>query len=170
MGDYNFVELDELTRQLMERELRTDIATNGSPYFGTTLTDRGRHDYVDILSTAIASGDESGLVAALGEYGRVASSPADAARKLGRTEFNRYYIRAICLRAAAHNTNVVIVYRAHGAISPRPGSISLDGTEQSAPVILANLRGTQGMDATTGLGRVNSGLTIRCGCASCNAA
>jgi hypothetical protein len=165
--NFNFLELDPETRSLMLIELRLDLASQEGPFLGVGLTARGRADYVSLLEHAIRTGNEADLVARLNEEGRVVESPADAARKFGRTEFNRYYIRGICLRASAHGTNVVSVYRARGSASPRSASLALIGSDQPAPVVLANLRGSQGEDPATGLGRVNSGLTIRCGCASC---
>ena len=168
--NFNFLELDAETRALMLRELRLDISSQEGPYLGVGLTARGKADYVSLLEGAIQLGSEVELVDGLNEEGRVVDSPVDAARKLGNTEFNRYYIRAICLRASAHGTNVVSVYRAQGSTSPRSASVALIGSDQPAPVILANVRGSQGGDPATGLGRVNSGLTVRCGCASCLAA
>jgi len=164
---FNFFELDGETRQHMLSELNLDISTQGSPFLGAGLTERGRTDYASLLELALTSGSEAALVDSLNEQGRVVDSPVDSARKLGRTEFNRYYIRGICLRAASHGTNEVVVYRAHGSASPRSSSIALVDSVQSAPVILANIRGSQGGDPATGLGRVNSGLSIRCGCEKC---
>lgn len=163
---YSFLELDDETRGYMLAELEQDIATHGHPYRGKgTLTERGLEDYAALLANALSNGDETDLVTALKEYGRLASSAADAARKLGRTEFNRYYIRGVCRRAAAHGTNTVVVYRAHGSVVRRESSKELEDNEQSAPRILANLRGNF-LDPESGLGRVNSGLSVRCGCTS----
>jgi hypothetical protein len=168
--DFNFLELDAETRAHMLSELKFDVSSQGAPFLGAVLTARGRADYGSLLEHAIQTGTEADLVDRLNEEGRVVASPVDAARKLGRTEFNRYYIRGICLRAWSHDTNVVFVYRAHGSASPRSTSIALIDSDQPAPVVLANVRGSQGADPATGLGRVNSGLSIRCGCASCRVA
>ena len=167
---YEFVELDELTRDFMLAELQADIDLNGSPYISKkTLTPRGREDYTELLRAAIANGDETVLVSALNQHERVVDAPIDAALRLGRTEFNRYYIRGICLRAHAHGTNSVTVYRAHGSEVARPSSTDLVDREQFAPRILANVRGSQGFDPETNVGRVNSGISVRCGCVSCMA-
>ncbi|HCB06588.1 MAG TPA: hypothetical protein DEQ43_20500 [Nocardioides bacterium] len=164
---YTFLELDDETRVLMLAELDLDIATSGAPYLGKTLTERGLEEYQDLLREALSHGDEASLVAALEADGRVVDSPTDAARKLGRTEFLQYYIRGICRRASAHGSNAVYCYRAHESLHPRPESQVLDGQAQSAPRILANLRGAEHHDRDTGLGRANSGIAIRCGCVSC---
>lgn len=167
---FNFLELDAETRGHMLSELRYDISSQGAPFLGAGLTARGRVDYVSLIEHALQAGTEADLINRLNEEGRVVDAPVDAARKLGRTEFNRYYIRGICLRASSHGTNVVVVYRAHGSASPRPESVALMDSDQPAPVLLANVRGSQGGDPATGLGRVNSGLSIRCGCSPCRTA
>ena len=164
---YRFVELDPDTRAFMLAELDLDLNQHGRPYQGKFLTEKGLADYEQLLRESITGGDEVEFVAALNQDERVTDDVSDAARRLGRTEFNRYYIRGVCRRAGSHGTNAVVVYRAHGSEVPRATSTSLVGTEQSAPRILANMRASQGDDTDTGLGRVNSGLTVRCGCTTC---
>ena len=165
---YRFLELDAETRALMTSELDLDITQHGSPYAGSgTLTPKGEADYPDLLRSAIASGSEVDLVASLRRDGRESPDRVDNALRLGRSEFNRYYIRAICRRATAHGTTEVVVYRARESESHRSGSDELVGTTQSAPRILASVRASQGGDAATGIGRVNSGITVRCGCVAC---
>ncbi len=165
---YDFLELDETTRRLMLEELDLDIAQNEHPYLGKTLTDQGRADYVALLRQAMLEGDEASLVIALSSAGRVNVVPVDAARRLGRTEFNRYYMRAICVRAAEHDATPVVAYRAHDSKEPRKESDRLIRIgEHSAPRILAILRAATGGDAESGVGQPNSGLSLRCGCSSC---
>lgn len=166
MVGYHFVELDEETRTHMLAEIDLDVDTHGTPYVGKTLTVRGLADYEILLRAAVARGTEEDLVRDLSEHGRVSNPPSDA-RRLGQTEFNRFYIRGVCLRAAAHGTTSVTVYRAHGSASARPGSLDLDGQSIPAPRVLANIRGRIDGDPEIGLGKVNSGLTARCGCDPC---
>lgn len=113
------------------------------------------------------SGTEDTLISELKSAGRVAATPANAAEKIGATEFNRYYIRAICRRAQNHGENSVQVYRAKVSLSSRVASDEIEGTTRSAPAILMNLRSRIGMDTESGLGRVNSGITVRCACVRC---
>ena len=164
---YTFRELDNETRQLMLDELEQDVAEHGHPYRGTgTLTEAGLNKYAGLLTDALTKGNEGSLVAALNGPGLVASPVSDAARRLGWTEFNRYYIRGICRRAAAHGVTAVHVYRARVSMAKRTKSEELDNQSLSAPRILANLRGNL-LDPDSGLGRVNSGITLRCGCQTC---
>lgn len=151
----------------MAAELDLDIERYEHPYQGVYLTPTGLSDYVGLLRAAMAGGTEMSLIAALNEADRVSATPADAARRLGSTEFNRYYMRAICLRAQGHGTNAVVGHRLRDSNVPRKTSDGLEGTRMSAPRILENLRGRLGRDTETDLGRPNSGMSLRCGCASC---
>jgi len=78
------------------------------------------------------------------------------------TEFNRYYIRRHLPGANTHGTKLVVVYR-DTARRTRPSSQDMVGREYSAPRILANMRGSQGMDTERRGSVVNSGLSVRCG-------
>lgn len=165
---YDFLELDQETRALMVEELDLDVSEKGQPYIGKKLTQRGRDEYVSLLREAMSAGDEVSLVAALDSGGRTETIPVDAARRLGRTEFNRYYMRAICLRAAVHGTTTVVAYRAHDSKQPREESTRLIRIgEHSGPRLLAILREGTGGDVESGVGQPNSGLSLRCGCAAC---
>lgn len=166
---YVFQELDATTRGLMLEELNFDLEEHGRLYPSKVLTEQGLADYPDLMRRAITDHDEAWLTDRLNEQLRVAATPVDAGRRLARTEFNRYYIRAICRRAEQHRSTTVVPYRAHESQVKRLDSILLDDQPQSAPRILANLRGKamQG-DPESGLGRVNSGMSARCGCDECD--
>lgn len=165
---YVFLELDETTRALMLEELDFDLETNGHLYPSKTLTERGVDDYPELMRRAITDHDEAWLTDRINEEARVAGEPVDAARRLARTEFNRYYIRGICRRAEQHRCTTVIAYRAHESREERLDSVLLEDEPQSAPRILANLRGKAVLgDPESGLGRVNSGMSARCGCGEC---
>lgn len=168
---YIFLELDDVTRSLMLEEMELDLTTHGHLYVGKTLTQRGSVDYPRLMRLAIADHDEAWLTDRINEEERVSPLPVDAARRLARTEFNRYYIRGICRRAGHHRCTTVIPYRAHESRKERRDSPLLENEPQAAPRILANLRGKamQG-DPESGLGRVNSGLSARCGCGDCGRA
>lgn len=165
---YSFLELDETTRHFMLEELDIDVDTYGQSYVSKVLTDRGQLDYERLVRDAIVSHDEVWLTDRLNEEGRVELKPVDAAWRLSRTEFNRYYIRAICRRAASHGSTEVIPYRAYDTSVKRVDSAELENRPQAAPRILANLRGkVESGDPESNLGRVNSGMSARCGCPQC---
>lgn len=165
---FEFLELDESTRVLMLDELELDLEAHGEPYRGKNLTERGHADYPELLRQAITDHEEVWLTDQLNREGRCNASPVDAARRLAQNEFNRYYIRGICRRAAEHGTNIVISYRARKSQNPRPESIRLENQPHPAPRILANLRGrAQEGDPESTLGAVGSGMSARCGCPEC---
>ena len=165
---YVFLELDATTRPLMLEELELDMETHGRLYAGKLLTENGLSEYPGLMRLAIAEHDEVWLTARINEEERVADQPADAAWRLARTEFNRYYIRGVCRRAERHRCTTVIPYRAYASREKRLDSILLENEPQSAPRILANLRGNAiAGDPESGLGKVNSGMSARCGCREC---
>jgi hypothetical protein len=165
---YEFIELDEETRSLMHEELVLDVESDSGLYASKVLTTVGLRDYPALLEQALLREDEAWLAARLNEGDRLEASPIAAAERLSRTEFNRYYIRAICRRAALHGVTVVVPYRAHYSEDQRSDSAGLEHSPQSAPRILANLRARAANgDPESKLGRVNSGMSARCGCADC---
>lgn len=165
---YRFLELDEATRAFMLEELDLDLAVHGQSYESKILTERGALDYLDLMRAAITLHDEVWLTDRLNEEQRVSVKPVDAAWRLSRTEFNRYYIRAICRRASAHGSNTVFPYRAFESKVQRVDSSEMQNRPHPAPRILANLRGKAASgDPESDLGRVASGMTARCGCPKC---
>lgn len=166
--NYDFLELDDVTRTFMLDELDYDIGIHGNTYVSGALTQRGRADYAELIRQALTAHDEVWLTAQLNSDGRISSERTDAARRLAGTEYNRYYIRAICRRAESHGSTTVIPYRARDSVAKRADSIQLEDQPQAAPRVLANLRGKAiAGDPESGLGRVNSGLSARCGCVTC---
>src|SRR3954470_11752093 len=91
-----------------------------------------------------------------------AKIPGMAARMLAEGDFNRYYMRGVCLRAIDEGREVVEVYRARLSLEPRAESAELEGQRLPAREVLDYLRGQRVEDASTArLGRPNSGLSIR---------
>ena len=165
---FDFIELDSMTREFMVDELDLDMAESGPLYQSKVLTAQGLADYASLLRDALANYDELWLADRLNDEGRTEAEPAGAALRLARTEFNRYYIRAICRRAEDHGVAFVYSYRARQSSTRRVDSASIESARHSAPRILANLRGRAATgNAESELGRVNSGLTARCGCPDC---
>ncbi len=170
-------DLDERTRALMLEEVDDDKAGNRlhiSPY----LSGQGQHDYENLLREAIESGDETTLAARLAEQRRIARTahrrqpeggytivtvPHNAAETIAESEFNRYYIRALCRRALEDGIEELIVYRAKPAREPRPQSEELVETSVDPQALLDDLRANTG-DAPPQLGipgGPNSGISVR---------
>ena len=91
-----------------------------------------------------------------------AKIPDMAARMLAEGDFNRYYMRGVCLRAIDEGRQVVEVYRARLSLEPRAESAELEGQRLPAADVLAYLRGSPStVPAVTALARPNSGLSVR---------
>ncbi len=167
--------LDTRTRRFMSDELQHDITTNAL-YLSPRLSERGVHDYAELLRAAIESGSDSSLANALCFHGRMreteqrqtkrgvrtVSVPATAADTLAAGEFNRYFMRGLCRRALADGIAQVIVYRAKGVRQARAEAKALLGQRIDAATLLVDLRA--GVDSRTVTGEAfgpNSGLSVR---------
>ena len=169
--------LDPRTRALMLEEVDYDIARQQlhiSPY----LSGQGQHDYENLLRQAIESGDETTLAARLSEHRRIARTahrrkpeggyaivtvPHNAAETIAESEFNRYYIRALCRRAIEENIEELIVYRAKPVREPRAESEELVESTVNAQALLEDLRKHTGnTPPEMGIpGGPNSGISVR---------
>lgn len=169
--------VDERTRTLMLNEVDYDAARQElhiSPY----LSGQGQRDYEQLLREAIESGDEETLAARLAEHRRMARTahrrkpeggytivtvPHNAAEMIADSEFNRYYIRALCRRALEDGITELIVYRAKPVSDPRPESEELLESTVDPAALLQDLRKNVG-DAVPKMGipgGPNSGISVR---------
>lgn len=163
MKPYLFLELDDITRAFMRNELDRDVC---GPTVSKCFTSRGHGDYPALLGAALAGHDAAWLIAELQQHDRMTETPVNAAERFGGTEFNRYYVRAVCRRALAHRSNEVKVYRARESSSKRSGSEKLIDGLQPATTLLDDLR-TNREGTAMGIALVTSGLSVRCGCGDC---
>lgn len=87
---------------------------------------------------------------------------SNAHEMLAEGEFNRFYIRAICLRAIEDGISEVVVYRAKRVQHARSESERKIGQLVSAEPLLRDLREHPGADTALGLPPgPNSGLSIQ---------
>ena len=168
----DFIDLDETVRLYMETEVKKDIEV-GSLYLGKRLSQQGRLDYPQLLIEAVTGGTPESLARLLRQSGRLNSTeanrlgvvkkvPYNAAEMLAEGEFNRFYIRAVCLRAIKQGMSTVRVYRAKQVSNPRRQSVILLDTDVDAEALLSDLRANIGVDTALGLpGGPNSGLSVR---------
>lgn len=172
----NLVDLDELTRIEMQAEVAGDVAA-GNLYLSSRLSDVGRRDYPQLLHDAVARHDETWLAAQLRSGGRLKTRelshsktgkvidkqvPVTAADTLAEGEFNRFYLRGLCLRAIAAGMAEIEVYRTKEVATPRSESMALVGRRLGASALLADLRVSVGVDTALGLPPgPNSGLSGR---------
>jgi len=175
MGLY-YENLDARTRQLMLDEMELDISQNKltiSPY----LSGQGVRDYPQLLRQAIESGNDDSLAAALSQQRRLLRAytrrtpghgyatvtvPNNAAEVIAESEFNRYYIRAVALRALETGVHELVVVRARPVEHPRPQSEALVETTLDPADILEDLRSHPGENSRLGVpAGPGSSLSVR---------
>ena len=167
MGEpFRFPQLDDQTRALMLEEI--DLEGEDLKR-GVCVTPRGFEDYPSLLRDAASSGTERDLMDALNQNDRITTSPVNAAERLAGTEFNRFYVRAVCRKANKHGTNEVVVIRARPSKNPRGASEAIVGETRAAQTLRDVLRTSNGVGDALGVADVNSGLSVRCGCDQCEA-
>jgi hypothetical protein len=166
--------LDPATRRYAINELDGDLAS-GAFHASSRLRPSAVGEYQRLLHEALRYYDDLWLEERTAdllvdfETRRTSSGgqatvkiPQMAPRMIAEGDFNRYYMRGVCLRAIEEGRQVVEVYRARLSLEPRPESAELEGRRLSARDVLDHLRGlTSNEPATAPLGRLNSGLSVR---------
>ncbi len=172
----NFEILDRQTRTAMAEELDLDLAQN-SLYLSPRLNQAGLANYERLLRQAIESYDDQWLANQLRSNGYMKSQetrrkprggfsyakvPITAPNTLAEGEFNRFYIRGVCVRALREGVEEVEVYRGKAVTNPRPQSNAMIGKRVSAQTLLNDLRQSPGVGPALGVPPgPNSGLTVR---------
>ena len=168
----NYKSLDNLTRQKMLEEFNHDTQTNNL-YLSKRFNDQGRIHYQQKMPYHIQNGNDDSLAEDL----RAKNSfllhedrkttkgiskvkvPETAAQTFAEGEFNRFYLRGLCLRAIAENKRIII-YRGRYSENPRSESEALIGLIFEPNQLLNDLRTNIGVDTALGLPPgPNSGLT-----------
>jgi hypothetical protein len=168
-----FCDLDNGVRHHMLAEVDSDIAT-GTLGKSKRFSPGGADAYPALLREAVMSGDERSLTDALSTGAHFVSRewvnrgrgfwknvPSDCAQTFAEGEFNRFYIRGLCIHAMDRNCPSMEVYRAKLVREPRPESDAFIGTHVEAAGLLADLRSSQGGETFLGLAKPNSGLSAR---------
>jgi hypothetical protein len=168
--------LDAQTRPHMVAEIKADIGA-GRLYLSPRLSARGRADYPNLLRQAAEASNDSWLANELRQSGRLNEMeerrkpkggvtmvrvPVTAPETLAEGEFNRFYVRGLCLRALASGIHELVAYRAKEVDNPRPESVARIGQQIPAQALLDDLRANPGVDTALGLPPgPNSGLSVR---------
>ena len=167
----NYEHLDARTRQSMQKEVDLDIS-RGALYISSRLNPQGVEKYPSLLKEAIQSHEDAWLADELRHINcmnttekRKSSTvrvPITAPETLAEGEFNRFYIRGLCVRAMEDGIAEVVVCRGKQVSQPRPESEAMIGKRKSAKMLLEDLRKSQGVEPALGLPPgPNSGLTVR---------
>jgi hypothetical protein len=173
---FDFQDLDAVTRRHMRAELELDLA-QGRVRLGSRLTDAGREAYPGLLAAAIDRGDPEVLATALREGGLLSEFelgrsargkiyqrrvPVTAATTLAEEDWNRYYMRALCVRAIDDCVSALEVYRAKPVTRPRPESQARVGYLIQPKRLLEDLRDHVDGPTERGLpAGPNSGVSVR---------
>ena len=171
----NYRNLDERTRKLMLSEIDRDIVAN-TLFLSPNLNPQGKIDYPDLLRNAAISGSDVTLAAEIRtrlntheeprrlRSGKLSKAPvmrSNADEMLAEGEFNRFYIRGVCLRAIEDGISEVVVYRAKTVQHARSESERKIGELVPAEPLLRDLREHPGIDTALGLPPgPNSGLSV----------
>lgn len=169
-------DLDQRTRSLMLSEIQHDLE-HDTLYLSDNLNPRGRADYPGLLQDAARDGNDDSLASALrsrlnptekprrlksGGYSKPPKMRRNAHEMLAEGEFNRFYIRALCLRAIEDGIPSVVMYRAKAVRTPRPNSEAKIGQSLPVEALLEDLRTNTGVDTALGLpAGPNSGLSVQ---------
>jgi hypothetical protein len=171
----HFPDLNDDVRATMLEEICLDVEQSGL-YMSNRLSPAGREAWPRLLRRAAESGTPQSLASELRKNGRLLSSemsqrngkrypkavPHDAPETLAEGEFNRFYIRAVCVIALHRGQTGVEVYRAKDVINPRPESVSKVGSRVDAGALLNDLRANPGLESALGIpAGPNSGLSVR---------
>lgn len=169
MANFTFLNLDEETRKLMLDEINSDICKDNL-YLSNRLNVIGKENYPAFLIESVKNGTEETFTNLFlqDDYfneteivqGKSKKVPSNAASLLCQSEFNRYYIRAICLRAINQNQDEVEIYRGRESSRVRPESEMLIGTSLNAKDLLEDLRNSIGTSPKL-FPEINSGLTVK---------
>jgi hypothetical protein len=166
--------LDPTTRRYAVAELDQDLAS-GALHTSPRLRPSAVGEYQRLLREALRYYDDLWLEERASDLlvdfearrtrsggQTTAKVPHVAARMLAEGDFNRYYMRGVCLRAIEEERQVVEVYRARLSLEPRPESAELEGRRLPAREVLDQLRGLPTDEPVAApLGRTNSGLSVR---------
>ncbi|CAM3041911.1 hypothetical protein [Vibrio diazotrophicus] len=170
-----FNNLDSTTRNQMLNELNSDLE-NASIYYSSFLKQGFEGKWDELLTEAITEHDDGWLAHQIelnqllvDSYQRkkpkggytTAKVPYTAPQTLAEGEFNRFYCRALCLRAI-HEGKMLSVYRGKAVEHARSESELMIGKVISPEELLKDLRTHIGVDTALGLPNgPNSGLTVQ---------
>ena len=147
----NYKNLDDKTRSRMLSESKL-----GGHYLSPRLTEQGRLAWVPLFDEALTAHNDDWLEAKIvgrnllnsQEQYKTKTGMIDwrnvnaqaSAQVIAQGEFNRYYLRGLCVRAQEDGIDHLIVYRARYSESPRPESEAKIGSQINVATLLEVLR------------------------------
>lgn len=159
--------LDDATRRYIALEIKTDIA-NGLVYRSKYLTEKGLQAWEDLLLEAALHHDSTWLARQLHDEALAVSERETVDQQgqartvklqpesLADSEFNRYYMRGLALRAIEEDIPYLITYRAKEVTQPASGV----GVEVDPHLLLDDLRSHRKHTALNIPSNPNSGISV----------
>lgn len=170
----HYQNLDDITRKYM-----LDEVALGNHYMSPRLTPAGLTAWPGLMEQAARLHTDNWLAEQLLSMGHIRTEESytrdgkgftrrinqqSSATQLGEGEFNRYYVRGLCIRAIAAGQGELMVYRGKAVAQPRPESEARIGTSVPVALLLEALRKNDFVTIESALGvpgGPNSGLTCR---------
>ena len=167
MADFNFKNLTDSVRKHMISEIESDIK-NDKLYISDRLNEDGKNGYPEFLMDAVKNNSEKELSENLNGFfndqevvnGKIKKVPSNASTLLSQSEFNRFYIRGVCIEAIEKGDENLEIYRARESSWSRPESEQLIGNDVNAKELLNDLRENIGKKPNL-LPEINSGLSVK---------
>jgi len=167
---FTFENLNENIRKKMLEEIQLDISSN-QLYLSKRFNAKGNLNYQEILVKHVKTGNEISLGEELRqtdcfnttEQTKTGSKkvPVNAHETLSESEFNRFYVRALCL-IAIEDQKKLQVYRAKSVQVSRSISQQKIDSFVDPNQLLKDLRTNIGVDTALGLpSGPNSGLSVK---------
>ncbi|WP_433785456.1 hypothetical protein [Pseudomonas frederiksbergensis] len=166
----NQKDLNPEIRGLMIQEMDHDLAGQNL-YLSPRLNAQGRNVWHLLLKEASANHSDDWLANEIARQrllnphdlrqGKPIAMRHDAHQMLAEGEFNRFFMRGICLKAIEIGAPAVVGYRARASQNPRPESLAIIGKRFEPSEFLDRLRSAIGADTPFGYpGSANSGLSV----------
>lgn len=158
MGGFKFLNLNDEVRGYMLSEFLDDVK-NDTYYKSKFFNNDGLKKYPELFQKAIEYGNESTLEDDLGKENYFSNNSFSSINRFSQTEFNRYYIRGVCvlaLKCFGDNAKVQI-YRAKQSKETRNESDEQTGRFVLASLLLNDLRTSL---QPKEFPKVNSGLSV----------
>jgi hypothetical protein len=147
----------------------------GVLYRSPRLSPLGHVCYLPALREAVCRGTEQTLASEIARGGMLNTHeighrkgkvfakrvPRDAHQTLAECEFNRFYLRALSVRALQEGYDQLEIYRAKQVTSPRPESQAQLGARLDVRTLLRELRKYVGVETAFNFPAPNSGLSAR---------
>ncbi|HEY6350419.1 MAG TPA: hypothetical protein VI636_13515 [Candidatus Angelobacter sp.] len=149
-------ELVDDVRRLMIEELYWAVEHN-KLYYSKHFARSGHKEYPLLLQKEFATGNPDTLEESLNVPGYFqAGSPRNAVQTFAWDEFNKYYMRALCLLAQVGAGYEVVVARGRHSDHPKPESSKRIGAKKDPTRFLSGLREVPRVNPFG----ANSGLTL----------